>query len=90
MDAASWVPVSWLRVFLGGELLRTERIEAGSEIDVLLDFEADTFVNVEVSGEPGPVYEAVLPGFTPLAFSNPIFVDADADGRFTPPGLTVP
>jgi hypothetical protein len=85
--AASWVSVSELRVFLGGELLRTEPVERGSQLDVLLDFEADTFVTVEVVGEPGPAYQAVLPGFTPLAFSNPIFVDADADGRWTPPGL---
>jgi hypothetical protein len=85
--AASWVPVSELRVFLGGELLRTEPISRGSQLDVLLDFEADTFVTVEVVGEPGPVYEAVLPGMTPRAFTNPIYVDADADGRWTPPGL---
>jgi hypothetical protein len=88
--AASWVPVSELRVFLGGELLRTEAVEPGSQLDVLLDFEADTFVTVEVVGEPGPTYQAVLPGFTPLAFTNPIFVDADADGRWTPPGLARP
>ena len=25
--------------------------------------------------------------FVPFAFSNPIFVDADGDGRWTPPGL---
>jgi hypothetical protein len=85
--AASWVPVAELRVFLGGELLRTEPISRGSQLDVLLDFEADTFLTVEVSGEPGPVYEAVLPGMTPRAFTNPIYVDADADGRWTPPGL---
>jgi hypothetical protein len=86
--AASWVPVSELRVFLGGELLRTEPVEPGSQLDVLLDFEADTFVTLEVTGEPSPTYQAVLPGFTPLAFTNPIFVDANADGRWAPPGLT--
>jgi hypothetical protein len=85
--AASWVSVSELRVFLGGELLRTEPVERGSQLDVLLDFEADTFVTVEVVGEPGAAYQAVLPGFKPLAFTNPIFVDADADGRWAPPGL---
>jgi hypothetical protein len=29
----------------------------------------------------------VLPGFFPLAFSNPIWVDADRDDRWTAPGL---
>jgi len=32
----------------------------------------------------------LLPGGVPLAFANPIFVDADADGRWLPPGLPTP
>ena len=31
--------------------------------------------------------KAVLPAFTPLAFTNPIYVDADGDGKWNPPGL---
>ena len=27
------------------------------------------------------------PGFSPFAFTNPIFVDADEDGQWTAPGL---
>jgi hypothetical protein len=42
---------------------------------------------VEVSGSPDARYRAVLPDFVPLAFSNPIWIDADDDGRWQPPGL---
>jgi hypothetical protein len=52
-----------------------------------LQFEADAFVTVEVLGHPSGAFEAVLPGFDPIAFCNPIYVDADGDGVWTPPGL---
>jgi len=32
-----------------------------------------------------PLVAARLTGFTPFAFTNPIFVDADGDGRWTAP-----
>ena len=35
-------------------------------------------------------YAVVAPDFVPTAFTNPIFVDADADGRFAAPGLPAP
>ena len=58
---------------------------------VPLEFASDSFVTVEVQGDPlgedAGRYRAVAPGFTPLAFSNPIFVDADGDGAWTAPGL---
>ena len=47
---------------------------------------------VEVEGDPMTgargVYPAVAPGFTPFAFTNPIFIDLLGDG-FDPPGLPV-
>ena len=58
-------------------------------MEVPLAFEADAFVTVEVEGSPGTnsIYTQVAPGYTPFAFTNPIFVDADGDGDWTPPGL---
>ena len=41
----------------------------------------------EVEGEENETFAAVSPGFRPFAFTNPIFVDADADGEWTAPGL---
>jgi hypothetical protein len=72
-----------LRVFVNGSLEAEQEIERGVAVEVPLRFAQDSFVTVEVEGVPDASYEAVLPGFTPFAFSNPIFVDADGDGRWT-------
>jgi hypothetical protein len=61
--AASWVPVSELRVFVNGEPVSTQEVAPGASIEVPLRFERDAFVTVEVRGEPSEAYEAVLPGF---------------------------
>ena len=85
--AATWVPVSKLRVRVNGELVHAGDTEAGAVHVVALRFDADAFVTVEVEGEPGDVYAAIARGATPFAFTNPIFVDADADGTWSAPGL---
>jgi len=36
---------------------------------------------------PGLYTELLAPGFVSSAFANPIFVDADGNGSFDPPGL---
>ena len=40
-----------------------------------------------VEGPAEGLYRDVLPGFVPFAFTNPIFVDVDGNGRFDAPGL---
>jgi hypothetical protein len=84
---ASWVPISRMRVLVDGVVVEKGPIRPNERRELALDFAADAFVTVEVSGDPGPVYAAVAPGFEPFAFSNPIFVDADGDGRWTATGL---
>lgn len=39
--------------------------------------------------QPGspPIYSTVAPGFVPIAFTNPIYVDRNGNGRFDPPGV---
>jgi len=87
--AAPWVPVARARVFVNGDRVAERRIAPGEELRIPLTFARDAFVFVEVDGEPGELYRQVAPGFTPFAFCNPIFVDADGDGTWTPPGLPV-
>jgi hypothetical protein len=87
VEAAHWVPIAEARVYVNGELTHTLSITSPGNRDVVLSFAADCFVTVEVEGSAGPIYRAVAPGFTPFAFTNPIFVDADGDGAWTPPGL---
>lgn len=92
--AADWVPVDTLRVYLNGALHESRAIAPGETVRIPLAVSADTFVTVEVQGDPageaGERYRAVAPGFVPFAFSNPIFLDADGDGVFTAPGLVAP
>jgi hypothetical protein len=88
--AAPWVSIGEARVFVDGRLVRSEPValEAGAALlELPLRFEKDAFVTVEVEGAPDATYAALLPGFTPFAFSNPIFVDADGNESWTPPGL---
>jgi hypothetical protein len=87
VKAADWVPVSTLRVYLNAALERTIPISAGETQEVSLDFARDSFVTVEVEGNVDATFEAVNPGFTSFAFTNPIFVDADGDGEWSAPGL---
>jgi hypothetical protein len=87
--AAPWVPVNEVRVFINGQLEDRRPLPADGLLEIRLGFETDAFVTVEVEGnaDPDSLYGQVAPGYTPFAFTNPIFVDADGDGRWTPPGL---
>jgi hypothetical protein len=87
--AAPWVPVARVRVYVDGWLAREAPIERNASAEFALTFEHDTFVTVEVEGDPDPRFGALLPYFTPFAFTNPIFVDADSDGAWSPHGALV-
>jgi hypothetical protein len=76
----------------GEDVLRLRRNEE-------LALERDAFITLE-AGVPldtdrkrwaetsGGIYASTIaPGFLPIAFANPIFVDVDGNGRFDPPGL---
>jgi len=72
---------------VNGELVHRAKIAAGGSAQLPLAFEKDAFVTVEVEGPSRGVYHLALPGFTPFAFTNPIFVDVDGSGRFDAPGM---
>ena len=66
------------------ERLRFER-------DVFLTLEAGAALDADrgawLDQHSGVYSETLAPGFVPIAFSNPIFVDVDGNGRFDPIGL---
>ncbi len=77
-------------------------IEAGARLPLAIDTDGDGVVDrSDTNGDgvingsddgiaqpPSPeIYAAVAPGFVPLAFTNPIWVDVDGNGKFDPPGL---
>lgn len=88
--AAPWVPVREARVYVNAELVGRPAIDAGRPLALPLRFERDSFVFVEVEGPISEPYATLLPGYTPFAFTNPIFVDADGDGVWRAPGLPDP
>lgn len=92
VNAAPWVPVSQARVYVNAELTEQRPVHRGETLRVPLRFEVDSFVTVEVEGavESDGVYASVAPGFESFAFSNPIYVDSDGDGRWRAPGLPSP
>jgi len=88
VSSAAWIDVSSLTVSVNGKALRTFPITSGETVAFKLGFDKDSFVTVEVAGEAGEDYGIVYPKFKPYAFTNPIYVDADGDGNWTPPGLS--
>jgi hypothetical protein len=68
-----------------------ERVELTLERDSFLTLEAGAPLDVDpaawAASHAGDYTELVARGFVPAAFTNPIWVDADGDGRFAAPGL---
>jgi hypothetical protein len=89
--AASWVDVDAIEVWVNGELAAEGALAGGAagplrgRLSLRLPVEHDAFVVAVARGDK-PMTE-VLPytKLAPFAFTNPVFVDADGDGRFTPP-----
>jgi hypothetical protein len=67
-----------------------ERVELTLERDAFLTVEAGAPLAFDADAQTTPEGDyanVIAPGFVPTAFANPIWVDADADGRFAAPGL---
>ncbi|MEZ5569073.1 MAG: CehA/McbA family metallohydrolase [Halioglobus sp.] len=80
VDAAPWVAVDTLRIWLNGGLWKTLAIAPGQTVAEALPISEDGFVFVEVLGQPTPAYATVAPGAIPFAFANPVLLDAEGDG----------
>ncbi|MBK7947897.1 MAG: CehA/McbA family metallohydrolase [Deltaproteobacteria bacterium] len=87
VHGAEWVPIAEWRAYVDGALVHRAPIARGESASLPLVFAKDAFVTVEVEGPAEGLYRDVLPGFVPFAFSNPIFVDVDGNGRWDAPGL---
>ncbi len=85
--AASWVGLDTLRIFVNGRIFREVQISPNTPYSEIIQFSRDSVLNVELSGSVTALYREVLPGFTPIALSNPIFIDADGDDHWQPPGV---
>ena len=100
---APWVPVHELRLVQDGRVVHRSQLggrprDEGPAAEVVetvvLELERDAWLLAE-AGWPvdaedmlvGGTYSVVAPGYVPFAFTNPVRVDVDGDGSWTPPGL---
>jgi len=103
--APDWVPLDEVRIYSNGQKIRTLELDSQSGIvrfdrgiPFLLDKDTWFVVETTISNPPeselpvppGGLYNIIAPGFVPLAFTNPIFVDVDGNGRYDPPGISRP
>jgi hypothetical protein len=86
-QAAPWVNVDQVLVYVDGVSVHQGAIKAGQTIEVPLTVARDSFVFVELYGQATEIYRVIAPGFIPMAFTNPIWIDADGDGHWQAPGL---
>lgn len=86
---ADWIPVDTAKVQINGQTIAEYPLPNKGENTLLipLSFNQDSFVTVEVTGPVSDVYRAIYADISPYAFSNPIYVDFDADGKWQAPGL---
>jgi hypothetical protein len=68
-------------------LEETRSVIANSQQDFEFNFSHDSFVIFEVTGQVNELYSLLAPTLTPMAFTNPVFIDADNDGKWNAPGL---
>ena len=85
--AADWAQAQSLNIQINGKDIIQMTLDKAGTFSIPVKFEIDSFVTIEAKGKPSQIYKAVYPGFFPYAYSNPIYVDADSDGMWTPPGL---
>jgi hypothetical protein len=93
VQAAPWIAVNQLVVVANGEAVHTRDLGPGDADPsnpvvrfrgaIEIPAGADAWFVVHVRG-PGTL-DPVVTGGRPFAFTNPIYVDVDGDGRFTAP-----
>ncbi|NND82539.1 MAG: CehA/McbA family metallohydrolase [Gammaproteobacteria bacterium] len=84
---ADWVSVETLAVQINGQSVKTWQVGAQTEFELPINVNEDSLITVEAEGPASPAYSAIYPDINPYAFSNPIYIDADADGEWQAPGL---
>ena len=94
VSSVDWIDTHTARIQVNGETVKEinlandviNQVKRQSIVEQMT-FSADAFVTVEVIGEARADYQIIYPEISPYAFSNAIYVDANADGEWQAPGL---
>ena len=84
--SVDWIPIDTIRVQINGQTIIDMPIEKNKPMIFDLEFTKDSFVTIEIAGEPSAEYEIIYPEIKPYAFTNPIYVDFDSNGDWQAPG----
>jgi hypothetical protein len=92
VQTPTWSTIDRLVVVVDGQLVRSIPIDEPVGDVIVLDEtlelevpERDTYLMVVAWGTtPMPI---VTPGQRPFGFTNPVYLDVDGDGDWTPPGI---
>ncbi|MCE9594010.1 MAG: CehA/McbA family metallohydrolase [Planctomycetes bacterium] len=92
--SASWISFDRVRVFLNGDLLWSARVDPNAHafettLDLAPRADAWVVVTVDGSGDLAPVAIASDRPVRPIAIGNPIWIDADRDGKWTAPAARI-
>lgn len=89
VNKAPWIKLERLEIQINGSTVVTKTLtdQTTQSFLVPLEFEKDSFVTIEVFGPATEDYSAIYPEISPYAFTNPIYVDFDQDGKWQAPGL---
>ena len=92
VQAADWIDVDRVLVIVDGDIVETIPVVQSREIVRLIDsrkipIRTDGWISLRVEGDDS--LDPIVPGnkrpILPIAVTNPVFVDADGDGKYTPP-----
>lgn len=85
VNAADWVDAEHMTIWMNGEVYRQLRTFPGDHKVIEIVADEDSWLVVEVRGKAGELYRKVMPDLQPLALTNPIYIDADNNGRWQAP-----
>ncbi len=92
VQAADWIDVDRVLVIVDGDIVETIPVADTREIVRLVDerkipVRTDGWISLRVEGDDS--LDPIVPGpkrpILPIAVTNPVFIDADGDGKYTPP-----
>ncbi len=89
VQTAKWINVQQLNIYKNGKLIIAKAIKKDTPYSFPLTFTEDGYIVLEVIGKPTERYRIIYgDDATPIAISNPFFIDANNDGLWRDKKIT--